>query len=304
MIINYASWPSTKISTVNLKLDEQNPRLPASLTNDFSSQGKIIDYFVEHETTYELAKRIAVMGYLPNEEPIVYKEGKKYVVLEGNRRVTACKLLLQPDLLKSKAKAKNLAALVKETGAGFIEKLIVKICPSREAADVIIVNRHTEGSAIEKWDKTKQDRFFHHRLQAGETMDQLSAKFGISKSDLKDGLKRYHFYEEMLKAPLPIDLKTKVTNESTFNMTNVERFYGSKHGKEFLGIDFTVDGKITHKLPKIEYDKRLQIISEWVVNDRLNSRTYGREKEQKELVTELWKTPEINSKITSNKKYN
>lgn len=36
--------------------------------------------------------------YFDNEVPIVVQEGRKYVVLEGNRRVSALKAIQQPDL--------------------------------------------------------------------------------------------------------------------------------------------------------------------------------------------------------------
>jgi hypothetical protein len=302
-MIDYSKWPRKKIFTTSLKLDDQNPRLPSTITSGAQRQGKIIDYLVEHEHVYELVKTIAVQGYFPNEEPIVCKEEGKYIVLEGNRRVAAAKILLHPDLLHSSTKQKNLSRLLDNFDINQIKRLEVRIAPSREAADVIIVNRHTEGAPIEKWDKTKQDRFFHNRFIGGETIDELSLKFNISKGALKDGLKRFNVYGELLALNIPENIKSKIEDETSFNMTNVERFYNSKPGKEFLNVEFDNAGNVVHHLPKIEYQRRLMIVGEWVVKDKLNSRTFGDEKQQKALINEISKSPGLELSVVPNKKY-
>ena len=45
------------------------------------------------------------MGGFAGERVIVYEEGGKYIVLEGNRRVCACKILLNPRLLANRKPA-------------------------------------------------------------------------------------------------------------------------------------------------------------------------------------------------------
>jgi hypothetical protein len=292
-MIDYLKWPRKKFSVVNLKLDDQNPRLPGVTPTQTQTQPKIIDYLVEHEGVFELAKAIATKGYLLNEEPIVCKENNKFVVLEGNRRVAACKLLVNPDLIKSKTKRKVLDNLLRTFDISIVTKLEVRIAPDRDSADVIIVNRHTDGGTVEPWDKTKQDRFFHNRVLGGESIDALSSKFNIRRSLIKETLVRYNMYNELLQVDFDVSQRKDVEDETKFAMTNVERFYNSKLGKEFLGLSFNDKGLPLHSLPKEEYNKRLKRIALDVVSKKLNSRTYGDEKDQSGYIDILKKSNEF-----------
>lgn len=106
MKIDYSSWSTRLLSIDNLKLDVKNPRFSYQSTKEMN-QTEIVKYLVENHAVYELAKAIAINGYLLNEEPIVCKEGDSYVVLEGNRRVAACKILLNPYKFLSPQRAKE-----------------------------------------------------------------------------------------------------------------------------------------------------------------------------------------------------
>lgn len=302
-MIDYSTWQRKKLSVVNLKLDDQNPRLPGLSSSQRPTQPKIIEYLIEHEDVFELAKTIATQGYLPNEEPIVCKENNKLVVLEGNRRITACKLLINPNLITSKSKRKTLTEILLGFDLSVITKLEVRIAPDRDSADVLIVNRHTDGAAIERWDKTKQDRFFYNRVVGGESIEDLSLKFNIRKAVIKETIIRYNMYNELLKIPLESNDMKDVQDETKFAMTNVERFYNSKLGKEFLGITFNDTGIPAHTLPKDEYIKRLKQITLDVLSKKLNSRTYGDEQDQTKYLKSLKDSNAFNLDVTPNKNY-
>lgn len=302
-MINYSTWRRRLFSVTSLKLDERNPRLPETPEGKSLTQPKIIEHLVETEGAYELAKKIAIQGYFPNEEPIICKEGSKYVVLEGNRRVCACKILLNPDLLKSKAKRNNIVKLLKEFDIDLIKKLYVREAPNREAADVIIVNRHTEGAEIEKWDKTRQDKFFHLRFSDGESIENLSTKFGIPKGAIKDGLRRYHVYVEMCQLELADKIRKNLENESKFSMTNVERFYKSKEGQDFLPMDFDDKGQIIHKLPKTEFQKRLTRITKDATENKINSRTLGTESDRQKYLDKVKNESQFDFTVIPSTKY-
>lgn len=90
----------------NLQLDLYNPRLPKS------KQGKdeniVIEYLLLEAATLELMESIGENDFfvgemllvIPNEE-----ERDKYIVIEGNRRLTATLLLNRPELAKVKKAA-------------------------------------------------------------------------------------------------------------------------------------------------------------------------------------------------------
>jgi hypothetical protein len=303
-MIDYSKWPRRSFLVTSLKLDDYNPRLPTIETGKTLTQPQIIDYLVDKEDVYELAKKIATKGYFINEEPIVCKIGDKYIVLEGNRRVAACKILINPDLIKSGTKKRNITELLKKFDINLIKKLEVRISPDRETSDIVIVNRHTDGTAIEKWDKTKQDRFFYNRFQDGESIDDLAEKFGFTKGTIKEALIRYNIFQELVRIEsLSAEEKKAVEDETKFSMTNVERFYKSKLGKEFLGVDFDGTGNILHMLPRVEYTKRLKQITTDVINNKLNSRIYGNEMQQQEYVKALYSSNDFRQDFKPAKTY-
>lgn len=167
-------------------------------------------------------------------EPIVCKENGKYVVLEGNRRTSACKILNDPELVAITSKNRTYKSLASIVNNDLVKQLTVIVAPSREAADVLMVNIHTQGSPVEKWDKTKQDRFFYNRYVDGESIDTMSLKFNLPKSAIKDSIARHNFFLEFLDLDLDEKEKREISDETKFKMTNAERFYKSKPGREFL----------------------------------------------------------------------
>jgi hypothetical protein len=298
---NYFEWPKRKLSVTTLRLDYENPRL--TQFGSKPNQSEIIDYLIENEKVLDLAKSIIVQSYFLNEQPIVTKENNKFVVLEGNRRVAACKILINPDLIKSDNKRNSLKKLLKDFDLSIIGKLEVYIAPDRSSADDMIVNRHTGGSVVEKWDKTKQDRFIYNRFTDGESIESLSQKFSISKGDIKKAIRRYNVFSEINKLDLEEQYKKVLREEVKFSMTNVERVYDSKFGRDFLGVNFDDEGKIKKLLPKEEFSKRLKTIVEKVIKGEINSRTLNTEKEKEVYLKNLIKSDTFDSTIELDEKY-
>lgn len=86
------------IIIANLNLDLQNPRLPKS------KQGKdektVIEFLLLEAATEELMLAIAENGFFAGELLLVVEDEKqkgKFIVIEGNRRLTAVKLLSDPS---------------------------------------------------------------------------------------------------------------------------------------------------------------------------------------------------------------
>jgi len=298
---NYFEWPKRKLSVTTLRLDYENPRL--TQFGSRPNQSEIIDYLIENEKVLDLAKSIIVQSYFLNEQPIVTKENNKFIVLEGNRRVAACKILINPDLIKSDNKRNSLKKLLKDFDLSIITKLEVYISPDRSSADDMIVNRHTGGSVVERWDKTKQDRFIHNRFKDGESIESLSKKFSITKGDIKKALRRYNVFSEIIKLDLEEQYKKVLREEVKFSMTNVERVYDSKFGRDFLGVNFDDEGKLKKLLPKEEFSKRLKTIVEKVIQGEINSRTLNTEKEKEVYLKNLIKSDAFDSNIELDEKY-
>ena len=87
---------SKRIEIALLKLNSSNPRIPQALHS--KSEQEIIEYLLLEASTIELMQAIGENDYFPGEQLLVVKDQKKYCVIEGNRRLTAVKLLNNPEL--------------------------------------------------------------------------------------------------------------------------------------------------------------------------------------------------------------
>lgn len=88
------------INLENLKFDAMNPRLPVRL-HGITDESKVIDYMVKYGNIVELMLSIAETGYSDAEPLLVVADfDGKYMVVEGNRRLAALKLLCNPELTK------------------------------------------------------------------------------------------------------------------------------------------------------------------------------------------------------------
>lgn len=94
------------VNITNLQLDLINPRLPKSKQN--KDQKTIIEYLLLEAATTELMESIGENNFFTGEMLLVIPDEKqdgKYVVIEGNRRLTAVMLLNNPELATVKKTA-------------------------------------------------------------------------------------------------------------------------------------------------------------------------------------------------------
>ena len=98
-----------------LQFDKQNPRLVEFGSDDKSTAAGVIKLLWDAMDVEELVLSIAASGFFRHEPLIVAQEEGEYVVIEGNRRLAAVKLLLYPALAQElKANVPTIAADAKK----------------------------------------------------------------------------------------------------------------------------------------------------------------------------------------------
>ena len=113
------------------------------------TQQELIADLLEHEEVMDLVRDIARQGYFPNELLVAIRDGANTIVVEGNRRLAALKLLLNPELAPD-----NYQKRIRQHAAGNqhpIQKVQVVLAPSRNAAVPLIIARHN-GEAVKALD--------------------------------------------------------------------------------------------------------------------------------------------------------
>ncbi len=89
-----------RLSPDVLDLDHENPRLVQTDYADLD-EPELIKFLWREMNVEELALSIAAWGYFDHEPLFAIKRGSRYVVIEGNRRLAAVKILRSPELQKA-----------------------------------------------------------------------------------------------------------------------------------------------------------------------------------------------------------
>ena len=160
----------------DMRLDFENPRfaaygpLPA---DDTEGIGLLLD----HADLRELIETIAANGFINFEPLIVQRLPDHYLVLEGNRRLAAVKLLLDRDLAEELRQ--SLPALSSQALES-LEKIEVQVVASREDARQFIGFKHINGP--HKWDSFAKGKFaadwYRQEKDQGVTLRDIARRLG------------------------------------------------------------------------------------------------------------------------------
>lgn len=250
--MDYSKWEEKQLNVSSILLDEKNPRIPPTI--EPLNQRLLIDDLVTHDKVYELAQNIVQNGYFPVESLIVTKQDTKMVVIEGNRRLAALKLLNTPEAAPESQVAR-FRALSNRIDKTTIKRVKVVIAPDRQAAAPIIMSRHTNVQ-IEKWDTIMQASYYTNLLQNGITIDDLSHQYNISKMDIIQSLRLHKMYQVACHLDLPSEIGEIVRNPREFKATTLQRFYERPISQQFLGIQLSKDSAdIIGTIDEVEFKK-------------------------------------------------
>jgi len=170
-----ASGPEFKrVPTDDVLFDPTNPRLGGSLT---TKQEKLQEILMEDPHLANLlVESFVVNGFIEYEPLIVRQNGKKYVVIEGNRRLAAVKHIRSKPQLYA-------ATLIKK-----LEKVPVLVF--HEAADKTHRNeirtylgvRHLLG--YRQWPSESKAIFLDQNIKSKSDFRRLKSEFSMGRNDI------------------------------------------------------------------------------------------------------------------------
>ena len=160
----------TKVSVEQLRLDRLNPRLIGG--DDNASDEAIVARLYRAAELDELLQSITANGYMDIEPLVVMDDpgarNGELIVLEGNRRLAALRLLREPDLVRGIAASEGLRIQIPpiaEALRATLDEVSVYPVASREHARSFIGFKHINGPA--KWDAYAKARFAAEWYRAG-----------------------------------------------------------------------------------------------------------------------------------------
>lgn len=236
------NYKSKILSPLDLQLDEYNPRF---ILPQGSSQSDILSYLLENEEVLDLAKGInSNRGLLIGERIIVCKENNKYVVVEGNRRASACKILLDNSLLPLAYK-KKLVNINKETLSN-ISQIPVDVANSRLEAQSAIGTKHISG--VKKWNPYAKIKFFAAQFDSGRSLEYISDITSIPKPRVTSDIKSYKIIQYAYNLPIWSDDEKKIL----FDFENFDISIFTKA----LTLKSDVLGSYMNALLKLKYNAK------------------------------------------------
>lgn len=171
-------------------LDPVNPR-----HDPLQPQVELIKAMVDSqkEKLVKLAEDITTSGLNPSDVITVIPhstEKDKYVVVEGNRRITALKLLNSPQLCPDATIRKRFEALNATYSVAPITKVKCILYPDRESAKHWISLKHTgenAGIGTVRWDATEVKRFQAQGQNKTESIGLQVMNFILNNMQLDEG---------------------------------------------------------------------------------------------------------------------
>ena len=155
------SYKKRSIKTEDLLINLENFRF-----DPVANQKEAINIMLEtmESKMKKLAKDIATNGLNPELFYVIKKDGKeKYIVLDGNRRLTAIKLINNPNIIPlNKLKLKSFFKDLKKTGQGLPKTIDCAVFQRKEDANYKIQLIHTgenQGAGRVPWDAKQTARF-------------------------------------------------------------------------------------------------------------------------------------------------
>lgn len=263
-----------QIDLEKLILDVQNPRFASyfNRNGEQTTNNSAIKHLITNAAIVDLAKSIHSFGGLYPAESIVCvkesNEGDKYIVLEGNRRVSACKLL-NAIFKKNKDEwvtqnAKNIFSDLDQSLIDSIATLKAVVYNDRSAASPYIISKHNGG--IKEWSSEEKNFNYYKMFQEirkvtpekriSDVVDEIVIHTNDKKSTITNAIKRYSIFDCVFRS-LSKENKDKVPHDVSF-LPLVDVFMKYLTGKNTnddykLNIEFDKETQ-TYIVPIEKYD--------------------------------------------------
>ena len=260
------------IPLTNLVFDSKNPRFPSSV--DGSDEQTIVDWMLSDATIEELMNSIGEQGFFSGEPLLVIPESEKkdtWKVVEGNRRLTALKLLQNPLLAKKRRKTIEIAS---ETAKQ--KPTLIPVIKYEKREDVLEYLGYRHLTGVKPWGALEKARYLKQLYNASKTssyQEKLKevAKLIGSRADYVNrqltGLVVYEEIEERAFFELP------GVNEDAVKFAVLTTALSYSNISEFLELNFKENLAIEIN------DRHLKELTDWLFRETEGKKRVGESRE-------------------------
>ena len=217
--------PPTAIDEVEyverLKLDLSNPRAP---DEQFASEDEVLEYLLNFVDLNELILSILGSGWLDYEPLIVL--GSDNIVLEGNRRLAALRILRDPELRRRLE-----IDLEEEPSANALPSTVrIRRVGSRSVARDYIGFKHINGAF--KWDALAKAKYAAEWFHEGHDIKQISRRLGDGHNTVVRLVNGWSVLNQSLSQGFDL----KETNSRGFPFSHLYTGLARPNVRRFLGL--------------------------------------------------------------------
>jgi len=241
-----------------LELDIKNPRLIGyRKQNKINNENDVIALMISVYGVKELIFSILTNGFHPDEVlySIPNNENNKKIIVEGNRRLTACKIIKKPSLLK-KIGLDNLYVKIQNhknyaLALESINKLNVVELESRKMARTYIASKHTKES-IKRWSVYTQGAYYIDLMNEYRDINALRSSINnsVSSSRIRGVIFFSQITDEILSLPTlsEIEKETLLSDIDNIKVEAVIRLIQRTDFKEKIArITLNKNGELSVK---------------------------------------------------------
>ena len=262
----------------NLLLDDVNPRLAGDYEG--KNQMEIISEIYEKEELEELADSLSTHGFLPEEPVIVVAKESgvfdninqdnisnyEFIVLEGNRRMSTVKLLMDDRIRKDIDVKDNFPTAIEEIRSN-LSTIPAILYKERKDVDAYLGIRHIAGNR--KWDSYAKARYIFDKVSAyqkdGYSIDEAINEVKTQIGDRKDVIRNLYVYYKVFESIDEdiLEYKSKHIKER-FSLIQVALANGRTNIADFIGLKRFKDLDLSKDIIPTNKIENLKDVTQWI----------------------------------------
>ena len=219
-----------------LQLDLDNPRLQTGSEHSANSEREVIESLAEIAALDELVTSICTNKYL-NLEPLIIigaKQTGPFKVLEGNRRLAAIKLILDPELAAELGV--RVPKKVSKAVTDSFSRVLVNRVASAEDAREFIGFKHINGP--QRWDAYAKAKYVTNWYKSSNgtiSIDEIAAKLGDNNNTLRSYIYATLMLEQAEESGV-WSLKDRPSTRGRFAFSHLYTAINREEFQAFLGL--------------------------------------------------------------------
>ena len=226
------------ISPLELKLDPKNPRL--TVQEEGSTQDELLRIMIEKFKVAEIAESIIAAGFLPFDPLIGWRHDGRVTILEGNRRVAAMKLLLDPALApdRHQDRWREMSGRLPTEHRAQIEAVPVTVFSGRDEANIVAYIGYRHVTGVLRWPALEKASYIAYLVEDLKwDYRKVAEQLGSRPSSVERHYVAHHIVEQATDNGIP----------GTENMRSafgvLLRALQARDVADFLGVEYPGDPK-------------------------------------------------------------